>query len=76
MKAVALRALMISTILAWLGLSVGFDMDGVAADFLELRSIPRIATYDGIPIEREREGRADVEASIVDQLRDLGYVEE
>ena len=64
------------TILAWLGLPVAEDMDGQAVPFLEKRiEVEPIPTYDvqavevlgGVPSGREDE--------ILEQLRDLGYIE-
>ncbi len=64
------------TILAWLGLPVAEDMDGGSVPFLEKRfEVEPIPTYDvqavevlgGVPSGREDE--------ILEQLRDLGYIE-
>lgn len=63
------------TILAWLGLPVGDDMDGKVATFLEVSDVTRIPTHDTTPIERLGGAPSGVEDAIIDQLRDLGYVE-
>ena len=62
------------TILAWLGLPVAADMDGRPAAFAEVEMVAAIPTYDTAPIERVGETAEDVESSIIDQLRVLGYV--
>ncbi|HEB91578.1 MAG TPA: hypothetical protein ENI85_18530 [Deltaproteobacteria bacterium] len=63
------------TILAWLGLPVAADMDGHVARFVEIDSVEKVPSYDDIPVERETDDRGEVEDSIMDQLRSLGYVE-
>jgi|GEM_PF-837207 len=63
------------TILAWLGLPIGADMDGKVAEFLKIHSISSIPSYDDIPVERVADDRGEIEDSIMDQLRGLGYVE-
>ena len=63
------------TVLAWLGLPLGADMDGRPAGFVELEAIETIATYDTTEIEHVGEGGDTVEAQILDQLRTLGYVD-
>ena len=63
------------SVLAWLGLPAGEDMDGVVVPFLERDEIEPVATHDVKPIEylgAEASGRED---QILDQLRDLGYIE-
>jgi predicted AlkP superfamily phosphohydrolase/phosphomutase len=64
------------TILRWLGLPVGEDMDGRPAAFLAAGEIRRVPTHDGAKIERAK-GRADeVESTYIDELRALGYVDD
>lgn len=48
------------TVLAWLGLPVGEDMDGRVAGFLAAPDLAQIPTHDTMPVER---------------LRDLGYLD-
>jgi predicted AlkP superfamily phosphohydrolase/phosphomutase len=63
------------TVLAALGLASGGDMDGKQAAFLKASTPPAIASYDGMRIERLSAEPSGVEGQIVDQLRELGYVE-
>ncbi len=63
------------TVLAWLGLPLGADMEGRPAGFVDLEAVETIATWDTAPIERVGEGGDAVEARILDQLRTLGYVD-
>ena len=63
------------TTLAWFGLPIGSDMDGKVADFLDVPSVAKIPSYDFIPVERVADDRGDIEDSIMNQLRGLGYVE-
>ncbi|RLA58131.1 MAG: hypothetical protein DRR04_11680 [Gammaproteobacteria bacterium] len=63
------------TILAWLGIPVGADMDGRIADFLKVSSTTAIPSYNDVPVERVADDRGEIEDSIIDQLRGLGYVE-
>ncbi len=63
------------TLLAWLGLAVGSDMDGQPARFIGTGPFAEVASYDDIPIERGATARSPVEGEIVDQLRGLGYLE-
>ena len=63
------------TVLVWLGLPLGDDMDGKPAPFLAVRKPQRIPTHDTEPIERLSLVPSGVENEIVDQLRGLGYVE-
>jgi predicted AlkP superfamily phosphohydrolase/phosphomutase len=63
------------TILAWLGLPVGEDMDGRVASFLADREVERIASYDAAPIERLSHVPSGAETEILEQLRELGYLE-
>jgi hypothetical protein len=63
------------TILTWLGLPVAEDMDGSVARFLDKRPLDRIASYDVGEIEVMETTSSGVEATIVEQLRTLGYLE-
>ena len=63
------------TVLAWLGLPLGEDMDGRPASFVRAEEIETIPTYDGQAIERVGEGGDAVESEILEQLRTLGYVD-
>ncbi len=63
------------TVLAALGLPGAADMDGRPAAFLDASPPPAVASYDGLPIERLSARPSGVEGQIVDQLRELGYVE-
>jgi predicted AlkP superfamily phosphohydrolase/phosphomutase len=63
------------TILAWLGLPVGADMDGTPARFVGDGNVTRVATYDTRPVERLGTGVSGAEEDIKDELRALGYIE-
>jgi predicted AlkP superfamily phosphohydrolase/phosphomutase len=63
------------TILAWLGLPVALDMDGRPAPFLEVEAPPEIPTHDTTSIEYVEARSPGAEAEIVEQLRQLGYIE-
>jgi predicted AlkP superfamily pyrophosphatase or phosphodiesterase len=68
------------TILAWLGLPVGEDMDGQIAaflgDFLGGKPVARIPTHDTRPIERLEFSTSGADQKILENLRALGYLEE
>jgi len=65
------------TILAWLGLPIGDDMQGRPASFLSIDAsqISRIASHDTHPIERLSDTPSGVEESMLEHLRSLGYLE-
>lgn len=64
------------TVLAWLGLPVGEDMDGRPAPFLEPQTpVTTIATWDVAPVERVGEAMPEVEKSLVRELEALGYLD-
>jgi len=63
------------TVLAWLGLPVATDMDGRPASFLAARPAGSVASYDTTPVERLAPAPSGAEEAIVEQLRELGYVE-
>jgi len=63
------------TVLAWLGLPIGADMDGRPAaghDFGNIRTVP---THDTTPIERLRANESGAEPEVLERLRELGYIE-
>jgi len=62
------------TILAWLGLPVGADMDGRPASFLGESEVASIPSWDETPVER-RSAESGAEQEILEQLRELGYLE-
>ena len=63
------------TVLAWLGIPAGRDMRGRPARFLDARPPPPVATHDVGAVERPRGAPSPAEGAIVEQLRELGYVE-
>ena len=63
------------TILAWLGLPLAEDMDGLPASFVERPESARVASYDDIPIERTVQSAASAEQRREGELRALGYLE-
>jgi predicted AlkP superfamily phosphohydrolase/phosphomutase len=64
------------TILAWLGLPAGEDMDGEILPFYEPGArIEPIETWDVEPIEVLGGAASGSEDEILEQLRDLGYIE-
>ncbi|MDJ0852835.1 MAG: alkaline phosphatase family protein [Myxococcota bacterium] len=63
------------TVLVWLGLPVGRDMDGSPAAFLGERTVEQIASYDTKPIERVGSTAPEVEEALVEELEALGYLE-
>jgi hypothetical protein len=63
------------TLLAWLGLPAGADMDGRVAPFLDRRAPAPIPTWDAAPVERLPLAPSGGEQELVERLRDLGYVE-
>jgi len=62
------------TILAWLGIPVGEDMDGAVAPFLQGAPRSRIASHDTTRIERLEDVPSGAEDALLEQLRALGYV--
>jgi arylsulfatase A-like enzyme len=63
------------TILTWLGLPLGSDMDGKPAAFLERKPSPPIATHDTKPVERLATESRGAEPELLDRLRALGYID-
>ena len=65
------------TILAWLGLPIGDDMDGKPASFLAIdpAAIARIPSYDTQPIERLGAAPSGAEEAMLEHLKSLGYME-
>jgi len=64
------------SVLAWLGLPVGLDMDGRPAGFLDLPPPATVASHDRGPIERVGQAIPAVEERLVEELEALGYLEE
>ena len=63
------------TVLAWMGLPVGEDMDGEVAGFIGTSAVERIPTHDTGAIERLGGEPSGVNDELIEQLRVLGYVE-
>jgi len=64
------------TILAWMGLPLGEDMDGEVAPFLDPpREISTVATHDTGAVDRIAVEASGSEQEILDQLRALGYID-
>ena len=63
------------TILAWLGLPVGNDMDGDVADFVGGEPVAHIETHDSGPVERLEFAPSGGDERILENLRALGYLE-
>ena len=63
------------TLLAWLGLPVGADMDGRPAPFLGDAPFATIPSWDDTPVERPATA-SGADDEILEQLRELGYLVE
>jgi len=65
------------TLLAWLGLPVGADMDGRPAPFLRGRAADweTVASHDGLEVEHAAAEPSGAEDAILEQLEALGYLE-
>jgi predicted AlkP superfamily phosphohydrolase/phosphomutase len=63
------------TILSWLGIPPSRDMDGRPAAFLAGPRPEPVASYRDLKIERLAARGAGLEDTIVEQLRELGYLE-
>lgn len=65
------------TVLAWLGLPVGADMDGHPAPFLRGAAADwdTVPTYDGLEVEHVGTAPSGAEDAILKQLEALGYLE-
>jgi predicted AlkP superfamily phosphohydrolase/phosphomutase len=63
------------TILSWLSIPVGEDMDGRPGGFIPASTIAMIPTHDSAPIARMELRPSGAEDEIVEQLRSLGYLE-
>jgi predicted AlkP superfamily phosphohydrolase/phosphomutase len=63
------------TILAWLGLPVAMDMDGEVSGFVQESAEERIASYDTQPVERISTDPSGADEVLIEQLRELGYIE-
>lgn len=64
------------SILAWLGLPVGEDMDGRVAPFFPDERVERVATHDTTPIVWLETAASGSDARILENLRALGYLED
>jgi hypothetical protein len=62
------------TVLAWMGLAVGRDMDGRAAPFLDAQ-VTWVETHDTTAIERLPTHSSGKEEEMLRSLRELGYIE-
>jgi predicted AlkP superfamily phosphohydrolase/phosphomutase len=63
------------TVLAALGLPVATDMAGRPAAFLDVPAPAEVASYDGLRVERVSAKASAVEGQMIEQLRELGYLE-
>jgi predicted AlkP superfamily phosphohydrolase/phosphomutase len=63
------------TILTWLGLPLGEDMDGEPLAVLKREPVEAVATWDTTPIERVETASTGADAEIMEQLEALGYFE-
>lgn len=63
------------SVLAWLGLPVGRNMDGRVGGFLEAAPPDTIPSYDFIPIERAEVETGALDAAILERLESLGYLD-
>jgi predicted AlkP superfamily phosphohydrolase/phosphomutase len=63
------------TILAWLGLPIGSDMDGRPAAGVDLGEVRTVPTHDTTPIERMVGDDSGAEPEVLERLRELGYIE-
>jgi len=64
------------TILTWLGLPVGDDMDGSVAEFVGGKAVGSIGTHDSEPVERLQSAPSGADEKILENLRALGYFED
>lgn len=64
------------SILAWLSLPLGRDMDGRPAPFVSVSPVEPVDSYDTRPIERLGSAPSGVEEKILEQLENLGYLED
>lgn len=64
------------TILTWLRLPIGNDMDGSVAGFLGGEPVARIETHDSSPVEWLKPAPSGADEKILENLRALGYFEE
>jgi arylsulfatase A-like enzyme len=62
------------TVLAWLGIPIGEDMDGKPAAFLESPLAPTIPTHDTTEILR-LEAVSGTDEAMLKELKELGYIE-
>lgn len=64
------------SVLRWLGIPLGADMDGRPAAFIDLPPQASIPSHDTTSIEFVDDGESGMEAQILDQLQSLGYFED
>jgi len=62
------------TVLSWLGIPLGEDMDGKPAAFLETPLETAIATHDTTEIIR-LEATSSTDEAMLEELKSLGYIE-
>lgn len=63
------------SVLRWLGIPLGADMDGRPAPFIDLPPAASIPSHDTTTIEYIDDGESGMEAEILDRLQSLGYFE-
>ncbi|MDP6981310.1 MAG: alkaline phosphatase family protein [Myxococcota bacterium] len=66
---------MAPTLLSWLGLPPALDMDGKPTRWMSVDVPDAVASYDDIPIEHLGTSSPDVDSRIIENLKELGYVE-
>ncbi len=66
---------MAPTLLAWLGLPPALDMDGKPARWMRVPVPDAVSSYDEIPIEHLGVSSPEVDSRIIENLKELGYVE-
>ena len=63
------------TVLAWLGLPIGDDMDGKPAPAAVRGALRTIPTHDTGPVEHIEGDATGAEEEMLKNLRELGYIE-
>ncbi len=63
------------TILAWMNLPLGADMDGSPAPAAVRGALRKVPTHDTAPVEYIEGDATGAEEEILQNLRDLGYIE-
>jgi predicted AlkP superfamily phosphohydrolase/phosphomutase len=64
------------SVLRWLGIPLGADMDGRPAPFIDLPIGASIPSHDTTTIDYVDDGESGMEAEILDRLQSLGYFED